>query len=184
MIPSKTKGSPPHRTPFFITLCTHTNSRDDSYQPILSLEHMTQLYANTINNFILTCVFSLNISGMRKRRIFQRAEAFDVLESSNLHHCIVAVNSHHKHWATSQFLSCKRLPAHMKCPSSLQLHALLHLDYGAAMQITSNPWPCFIVSGIARNFFICNHPQYDILINTIKKYSLINKWCILILLSP
>lgn len=56
---------PPHRTPFFITLCTHTNSRDDSYQPILSLEHMTQLYANTINNFILTCVFSLSISGMQ-----------------------------------------------------------------------------------------------------------------------
>ena len=43
---------PPHRPPFFITLCTHTNSRDDSYQPILSLEHMTQLYANTIYNFI------------------------------------------------------------------------------------------------------------------------------------
>ncbi len=42
----KRKGDP-HRPPFFITLCTHTNSRDDSElsQP---LEHMSKNYANTI----------------------------------------------------------------------------------------------------------------------------------------
>ena len=42
----------PHRPPFFITLCTHTNSRDDSElsQP---LEHMSKNYANTIKIYRL-----------------------------------------------------------------------------------------------------------------------------------
>ena len=128
-----------------------------------------------------TCDFSLNISGMRKRCISQRAGAFDVLESSSHHHSIVAVNSHHKHWATSQLISCKRLPAHMSV--LLSCNSMLYYTCATGQRCKSHQSQYSIVSGIARNFFICNHPQYDILINTIKKYSLMNKWFILILLS-